>query len=162
MIDEFRSVTLSQAAHQLGVDPFEVVRLAQAIATVPDDLRFSAALIAQLRADGGITTPWNERSLPEDTNPIRAAVRGALTLLAEGGFVGANTTRLDNLSRGLTNDQQDAVTEACVVLAEEEALAITATAAGQQVSIVVGQEGIVARIADGSSSPESLSLLWAE
>lgn len=52
MLDDLRPKTLSEVAKQLGVDPFEVVRLLVVTRTVPERWAFSSDQIDRLRAAG--------------------------------------------------------------------------------------------------------------
>lgn len=160
MIDEFRPLGLSDAARRVGVDPFELVRLAVVFDEPLARLRLGADAIARLRAQAGIEELWADRALPEDSNPVRAAVRGAAQLLLDRGWVGQSATRLDNLGRGLPPIQQDAIEEAATILAEEGVLLLVASPRGVQVSVAPGAEATLRAIAAGTSAPESLAALW--
>ena len=162
MIDEFRSSTLVQAARKLGVNPFELVRLSVALDEPSADLRFTADSVERLREKAGIESLWQSNSLPSASNPIEAAVRGAMQLLLDKNMVGTNTMRLDNLSRGLTTPQQEAIDEATALLAEGGSVLLMSAPAGLQVSIAPGREGAVRSLADGSQVPPAVRALWTE
>lgn len=49
MLDEFRPLTLSDVAKQLGTDPFEVVRLLVQAKAMPDNMQFKAEHVDKLR-----------------------------------------------------------------------------------------------------------------
>lgn len=160
MIDEFRPKKLSDAARDLGIDPFELVRLSVAFDTLPENLRFGTDLLELIGQQAGVEVWWAEERLPADDNPARAAVRGALGALLRRGYVGAKTTRLDNLSRGLDPVQADAIAEAVAVLSEGGQVLVVAAAKGTQVSAAPGQEAALSRIADGSGIPDALAAIW--
>ena len=162
MMDEFRAAKLVDAAKTLGVNPFELVRLSVALGEPTEDLRFSADALDSIRQKAGIRSFWQDRTLPARSNPIESAVRGACGLLLDLGFVGNTTTRVDNLTRGLSDDQADAVDEAAALLAEEGAVLLMTSSAGLQVSVAPGHEAKVRAIADGSSTPDDIASLWTE
>ena len=162
MIEEFRSSGLVAAAQKLGVNPFELIRLSVALEEPTADLRFASDALEKIGTKAGIRSLWSEHSLPQASSPIEAAIRGAAGLLLELGFVGNSTTRLDNLSRGLTGDQQEAVDEAAALLAEDGAFLLITSPAGLQVSVAPGHEGTVRALADGSSAPDAVRALWTE
>lgn len=49
MIDEFRQLSLADVAKQLGVDPFEVMRVLVQTGQVPPTLKFKADQVEKLR-----------------------------------------------------------------------------------------------------------------
>ena len=53
MLDDFRPLTLTEVARQLGSDPFEVVRLLVKFNQVPDTLQFKADQVEKLRQAAG-------------------------------------------------------------------------------------------------------------
>lgn len=162
MIEEFRSAKLVDAAKSLGVNPFELVRLSVALGEPTSDLRFSSDSLATIQDKAGIRRFWADRALPSTGNPIEASVRGACGLLLDLGFVGNTGTRLDNLSRGLTDVQAEVIDEATALLAEEGAVLLMSSSAGLQVSVAPGFEGQIRAIADGSNTPATIASLWAE
>lgn len=162
MIDEFRAAKLVDAAKRLGVGPFELVRLSVALGESSSDLRFTSDSLAKIEDKAGIRRFWEDRALPSSGNPIEAAVRGACGLLLDLGFVGTTGTRLDNLSRGLTDTQAEAIDESTALLAEEGAVLLMTSAAGLQVSVAPGFEGKIRAIADGSETPSTIASLWTE
>lgn len=162
MIEEFRPSSLVDAAKEIGVNPFELVRLSVALDEPSEDLRFSAAAIAKLREKAGIRLFWAERELPDLGNPVESAVRGACGLLLDEGLVGDTTTRLDNLTRGLSPLQAEAIDEAIALLAEAGSIVLMTAPAGLQVAVVAGKEDSVRGVADGSNIPDELASLWAE
>lgn len=53
MMDDFRPLTLSDVARQLGLDPFEVVRLLVQAGALPDNMQFKAEHVDRLRQATG-------------------------------------------------------------------------------------------------------------
>lgn len=160
MIDELRPMSLSTAARLLGLDPLEVVRLQVVFEKDTTSLELTPEDIDDLRDAAGIESWWEQATLPNDDNPARAAVRGALHQLNFRVLVGEVTTRLDNLWRGLSSDQQVAIEQAVMVLLEEGVLLTSASERGVQVSIKPGAEDVVEGIATGRSEPEGLAAMW--
>lgn len=160
MLDDLRPVGLSDAARELGVDPFEVVRLMVATGMDAESLTLRSEDVAAIRKSAGIEWWWSDTMLPEDENLLRAAVRGALDGLLSRGLIGATTTRLDNLWRGLEVMQQVAIEQAVMVLLEEGKLTTVASPHGVQVSIAPGAEDALREIAAGTAEHAGLSAVW--
>ncbi len=161
MLSDLRPMSLTDAARTLGVDPFEVVRLMVASRTPMDTLTLDPDQADALRESAGIECWWEESTLPDDANPLRAAVRGALHQLVSRRLIGEVTTRLDNLWRGLTLDQQVAIEQAVMVLLEEQKLLTAASPRGVQVSITPGSEGELEQVATGQTEHAGLGAVWA-
>jgi hypothetical protein len=98
MLDELRPHSLTATAAGLGLDPFEVVRLAVATNLSLADLRFDAAARESLRSFAGVETLWPAGAPGAGAG---ALARGALEILVSRGFIGERGTRRDNLLRGL-------------------------------------------------------------
>jgi len=160
VLDELRPLGLSDAARALGVDPFEVVRLTVAFGPKSGPLTLSLDQVAELRDHAGIEDWWTDASLPDDGNRLRAAIRGAIHQLISRRLVGEQTTRLDNLWRGLAVDQQVGVEQAVMVLLEEEKLLTAASPRGVQVSIAPGAETLLDKIASGAAEHAGLAAVW--
>ena len=122
MLDSLRPKSIRDAALEAGIDPFELVRLLVAQKVELDALHLSQTQLDEVIDNSGIETWWDSRRLPSDENSLRAAIRGALGQLVERELVGARTTRLDNLWRGLVIDQQVAIEQAIVMLMETGAV----------------------------------------
>ena len=162
MLADLRPLNLSDAAHALGVDPFEVVRLLVASRTLDGGapLQLTRDRVDDLRSTAGIEHWWQESGAPAGDNPLRAAVQGALQQLVSRDLVGDRSTRLDNLWRGLGYEQQVAVEQAVMVLLEEGKLTTAASARGVQVSIAPGAEAELAQIAKGRADHAGLAAVW--
>jgi len=162
MLSEFQPLGLSDAARQLGVDPFEVVRLAVAAGKGLDKpMQFDADLVDELRQLGQIDDPWWDAvDLPEDPNPLRQRVRAALQLLIDKGVQGDTTTRMDNIWRGLPFDDQSLLQQAVMVLAEEAALRVVGSPVGLMVSIEPSAADTVKALAAGTSESAGLQSLY--
>lgn len=163
MLEELRPLGVSDAAKRLGIDVFEVVRLLVASGTTPEHLQLSPDHVERLRVFGGIEAPWwGEAELPEDEHPLRQRVRAAVQLLIDRGFVGDTTTRMDNVWRGLPDDDQAFLQTALTVIGEEGLLAVVATPVGVQVAIAPDRLDTARAIADGSHDTPGLTALYQE
>lgn len=163
MLDELRPLGLGAAARSLGVDLFEVVRLLVASDSPLDTLRLTPEQVEQLRAFGGIEPPWwPDVELPEDEHPLRQRVRAAVQQLIDRGHVGARSTRMDNVWRGLPVDDQAFLQTALTVLGEEGVLAISATPTGVQLAVAEDRLDLARAIADGRQDTPGLAALYQE
>lgn len=154
------TLTVSDAATELGVEPFEVIRLLVASDAPLNALRVDHETLEKIRQLGAIERWWDGESPPEDDNPKRAWTRAALHRLLTAGFVGEHMTRMDNLWRGLALGDQDLVREATNLLVESGALLSKMTRSGVQVAISPDAQHLVAEIVSGTQIPEALSALW--
>lgn len=161
MLDDLRPLSLSDAARDLGVDPFEVVRLMVASEIAFDSLTLTRDDVAQVRRNAAIERWWADSTLPVDENRLRAAVRGALHQLLSRGLIGEATTRLDNLWRGLELEQQMAIEQAVMVLLEEEKLLTAASPRGVQVSVSPPAADALEKIANGEVPHDGINAVCA-
>ena len=67
MLDEFRQLGLSDAARELGVDPFEVVRLIVAFGPEDAPLTMKLDQVSALRVKAGIEDWWTDATLPDES-----------------------------------------------------------------------------------------------
>jgi hypothetical protein len=161
MLDDLRPKGLSDAAHALGIDPFELIRIAVGSDVDLGTLTFDDAALVTLTDAGGIEVSWwADAELPKDHNSQRQRVRAALSQLLERGHVGGQGTRMDNVWRGLPRDDQELVREALTGLAEEGLLALNASTSGTRVSVVSSAKDRVRAIAEGSADTSALSALY--
>lgn len=163
MLEELRPLGVSDAARRLGVDLFEVVRLLVASGDVPEHLELTPERVEELRTLGGIDAPWWPAfELPEDEHPLRQRVRGALQLLLDRGHVGDSLTRMDNVWRGLPDDDQAFLQAALTSLGEDGLLAVVATPVGVKVAIPSEHVEVVRQIAAGHHDTPGLTSLYQE
>jgi hypothetical protein len=162
MLDEFRTVGLTDAARRLGCDPFEVVHLLVASGRVAADFRLDHATIEKLRQVGGIEPSWWAGvSLPADPSPNRARVRAAVQLLQMRGHTGESRTRLDNTWRGLSSEDQELVRTALDALAEDGLVELVPTQVGLMVSIPTKALDQVQQFVAGRNTPAALQAALA-
>ena len=160
MIESLLPTTLTGAARRLGVEPLEVVRLMVVSDSVSPGFKVSEEELGRLAALGRMEWGWWDGfALPDDPQPLRQRVRGALQLLISRGATGP--IRMDNLWRGLPPDDQRLIEDALNVLADEELLVIQNAVPGVQVHISSGKTDVIQGIADGTVESPGLTDLYA-
>jgi hypothetical protein len=160
-MDDLRVLGLCETAERLGVEPFEVVRLAVLSGDVPAALRFSEDDLGRLTDVAGLAWWWDAGATrPEDANPKRALLRAFAAQLLERGCVGARTTRIDNLWRGLRGDELELVRQATSLLLREGLLRAKPSAEGMQVSVVSHGVASLDAFVNGEGGPSSIMGLW--
>lgn len=161
MIPEFEPVSLGRAAHQLGVEPFEIVRLVAAQAAPTGRLEFTPSQLDALRAFAGIEAWWADGAVfPSDTIPLRGVLRGVLARLLEKKVTGDNRTRQDNLWRGLPGKQRRFIEDAVDLLVEHGLASVRADVTGVMLSLRPEATERVQAIVDGKDVPEEFTRLW--
>ena len=154
-LDLFEKLRVSQIAGALDLHPFEVARLMGQAGEIPRTLQFEEADIDRVRELAGVETWWsNGGATVDDEIPGRALVRSAAQMLLERDVVDDNTTRADNLFRGLV------VRRAVNHLIREEVLRSIPTSQGLHLRVDKDKVAVLKSIADGSGIPESLQELW--
>lgn len=165
MLDALLPANLGVTARGLGLHPFEVVRLAVLADKVPEDAwLFDEDDLSALREFGGIEDDWWEgAALPDDSHSRRRRLRGMLARMIERDLVGDNPTRLDNLWRGLSDEEAVFVERGAMQLASAGILTIAPSPAGRVVSIVPARLSEAETIARQARTPPTLkALLGAE
>jgi hypothetical protein len=82
-------------------------------------------------------------------------------MLLDREIVGGNTTRADNLFRGLDPADQFVVRRAVNHLIREEVLKSIPTSQGLHLQVDADKVKVLQGIADGSKIPSSLEELWS-
>ncbi len=160
MLDELQPLSLTAAAHRLGIDPFEVMRLLVAADAVPQGpFALLPELIPRLRELGRIEDSWWEGAAPPDGEgpPGVARIRAALGQHVERDHTLGKPTRLDNVWRGLSPEDQQWIHQGFLALSEENLLRIEVTPIGQLVFVPDEAMEQVQAIAGGSEIPDSLT-----
>jgi hypothetical protein len=161
-LDLFEKIRVSQIASSLDLHPFEVARLLGQVGGMPHTLAFEEADIERVRELAGVETWWgNNVSFIEDGIPGRGLVRNAAQMLLDREVVGDNTTRADNLFRGLDPADQFVVRRAVNHLIRDEVLTSIPTSQGLHLRVDTAKVSILQGIADGSDIPSSLEELWS-
>lgn len=160
MLEELRSRTLTEAAVDLQIAPFEVMRLLVATDATPERLRLPSVLVEDLREFAGIERWWtDDAAMPDDPNPRRRRVRAALGLLLSRGYIGERTTRIDNLWRGLSAAEQLVLEQAVELLVSAGHLTTSPSAAGAQIAVDRRSVKHIEGIATGSVSSPAIDAL---
>ena len=161
-LDLFEKIRVSQIASSLDLHPFEVARLLGQVGGLPRTLAFEEADIDRVRELAGVETWWGSNAPKiEDDVPGRALVRIAAQMLLDREVVGEQTTRADNLFRGLEPADQFVVRRAVNHLIREEVIKSIPTSQGLHLQVDEDQVGVLRGIADGSKIPSSLEKLWS-
>lgn len=163
MLDELKPHDLHATARALQVHPFEVLRL-QVVSGAPlERLAFDDDALSTLREYGGLETWWEgSDGLPEDDNQRRSVVRGMLDAMVQRECIGGQTTRLDNLWRGLPAEHTEAAEQALMVLHELGMVTSVATPAGMQVAIHPDAVSTVKDVVARGNAPDALAAVWSE
>jgi hypothetical protein len=161
MLDDLRPQSLPEAALGLGIDPFELVRLAVGAGVSLERLGFAPEDSAKIAAFAGIDSAWWEgASLPADDRPRRARVRALLARMVERKLVGDSSTRLDNLWRGLDPNDRALVEQAVRGMLQEGVLRTFIAPRGHQVSIAPQALGAVQQFVGNGAGFATLQGLW--
>lgn len=154
-------IGLNEVSRRLGVDPFETVRLL--VATGHDlsgPMAFSEAIVETLQEQGGVHASWwDPAALPTGDGRSVALVHQALKALLDKGYIGDKTTRMDNVWRGLSFEDQSLLQQALTVLTEEGLVRCVGTPVGLQVAVDAFKEAAVKGIASGKKQSAGLDAL---
>ncbi len=160
-IKSFQKLSLSQVAAQLSIHPFDLIRVLVAKQALPPDFRFSPHDIVTLRSLTGIEIWWTpDTQRPQDDIPERSLLRCLCSQLVARGVIGSNTTRLDNLLRGLDIGEQATLRALIRALMATGLLTSKNTPSGLRVSVVEGREYALTHIAEGGSVPTEAAAVW--
>lgn len=161
-LSKFRKLTLTDLAVALDVHPFDLIRTLVSLDQLPSDHRFEAADVEHIRKSAGLElwwTPLTRKTMTPDA-PAQGLLQDLCHQLVERGVVGEAGTRLDNLLRGLSEDERPLVLQLVRGLVTSELVRSWSTAAGVQVSIIEGQEYVVADLSEGGTPPDAIAALW--
>ena len=159
MVGELQPVSLTDAARELGVGPFEVVRLLVAADEMPPGRpTLSRATLRRLRELAGLEASWwSSIDLPDDPDARVAMLRAALGALLARDLLDDAQTRLDNVTRGLDSTDQRWLTQALHQLADEGLLCVRVRPEGVGISVVSEAVGQVRAICEGGEAPPGLA-----
>lgn len=143
-LELFQRMSLQQVAKWLDVHPFEVVRLLALDGSLPADLTLDSRHVERVREVGGLEVWWESLPTPiRGEVPARALVRAALARLLANGCVEPAAVRLDNIFRGLDEDNQWILRRSVTALVAAGVLVTTAAASGLTVSVAASRESDV-------------------
>lgn len=102
--DLFQYFSLSEAAVQLDIHPFDIARyLSIQKGGMPVELRLSQQQIVQIAEGMGLQNWWSEPMVLEDDDSERLLVRELARRILEADW--SRPTRADNLNRGLSGQE---------------------------------------------------------
>ena len=158
-IQRFQRVGMADAARQLELHPFEVVRILVADGSLPSSLRLEPADLQRVRMCGGLETWWEAEPYMEGAETMsRALIRGLLRRMVERGCIEPSATRADNLFRGLAKDHQASLRRSVNALIKEGVLFSQMTATGLTVGVRVSHLDDARAFALSGTGP--LDRLW--
>jgi hypothetical protein len=161
MTSELRPAPLAEAARQLDIDPFELVRLMVAAGQRPQLLELTGIDLVRIAEFAGIERWWDEEGdAPEDANPKRARVRTAIGALLSRRFVGTRRTRRDNLWRGRPRHDREVIEEAVEALVEQGLLETEPHVRGIRISAAEDAVSKLERFVEGAEPIDALQQLW--
>jgi len=102
--DLFQYFSLSEAAVQLDIHPFDIARyLSIQKGGMPSELRLTQQQITQVAQGMGLQNWWAEPMKLVDENPKKLLCRELARRILEADWT--DPTRADNLNRGLSGEQ---------------------------------------------------------
>jgi hypothetical protein len=161
MLEELQPLNLHDVAGKLGVHPFEVVRLLVMRGVMGDDFCLSSSTVDGLRSFAQIEDWWTEGTLPEDENVRRAVVRGVLDAMLQRNLI-SETTRLDNLWRGLPADSGEVAEQAVGIMLELGLLVALGATSGTRVSIHPDAVETIKSVVSRGLAPPEVAQVWLD
>ena len=159
-IDQFERLRLEDIARELDLHPFEIARILGQQG-LPSVFEFSSDMTEEVRRLAGVEVWWTSRNgTVKDANRSRGMVRSLAKMLIEHDKKQQNSTRADNLFRGLDGADQLLIRRAVNQLIREGILRSIPTANGLHVRVDPVQQDTLAGIANGSEIPDSVESLW--
>lgn len=160
-IEKFQRLGIKDLAARLGLHPFDVVRILVAKGMLPPNLTFDEADVERIRQSGGIEHWWRgDHQVEEDSIRARGVLRSIARELIQRRIHDENTTRVDNLYRGLSPEDEHIARRAVNLLIQERFLRTVSTPLGNHVTIQHEQVQAMQRLAAGTDVPAGLASLW--
>lgn len=146
-----RGKTLAEVASQLDLAPLEVARILGHIGVLEPDLRVTDASLKRLSEAAGIQRWWTgvEPLPPSDPDRTQLLVRLLARKLLARDRVGPQTTRGDNLLRGLKTADQNRLRPVVNALIRAEVLTTRSSWRGVQISVAPGREEALRALGGG-------------
>lgn len=161
MLSDLLPKNLTGAARTLGVDPFEVVRLLVASDKSRGPYTFGPADVEALQLYGDIENWWPGIPVPDDTVAPRARIRAVVAEMLRRRLVGDRQTRLDNLWRGLPDEERQLLEDGVDALCDLGMLGTHASASGIRISMQEDAVPHLKPLASGERTPPELERLWS-
>jgi hypothetical protein len=160
--DLFQYFSLSEAAAQLDIHPFDIARyLSLQKGGLPVELRLTPQMISQVAEGMGLQNWWSEPMTIEDENPKKLLIRELSKRILEADW--SNATRADNLNRGLAGQEYAFVRRVINAFIKCQLLTPNSTLTG--LSIQKGAhpnwDRVLSTMVDGSSFPEEITILFS-
>ena len=160
-IDKFQKLRIVDIARWLGIHPFDVVRILTVNDAFKLSLRFEKHDLEKVRVLGNIDTWWEkEHHIEEDTIRARGVLRSIVREMVRRRLVGENTTRADNIYRGLGAEDEAIARRALNLMIQEHLIRSVSTPMGNHISIVPEQFKVMEDLANGRVMPAGLAALW--
>lgn len=161
MLDQSAPRNIVDVARALQVSPFEVIRLVVVSGSELPELQLTHEQVTRITAMGGIEHWWSdERPIGDDDNPSRRLLRSAMQLLLDRELLGGHTARVDNLWRGLEEDEAETLRQGLAIWLQEGWAILSSSPQGAQVSIAEDQVDTVRAFAGSGAAPGVLSAIW--
>ena len=143
--------TLAEAAERLGLHPLEVARLLGHGGTLRSDLRIEETEIETLARTAGVEHWWTGAELLplQDPERTKALTRLLARKLLRRDRVGPQTTRADNLLRGLKTADANRLRPVINALIRNRVLLTGSSSRGVQISVEPGREWVVRALGGG-------------
>jgi len=160
MFDELKPKSVHAFANELGADPAEIIRLKVFSESDLTHLELMAVEVERIRQFSGIEALCER--IPPTEHPLTGHrwVAPLLSIMLSERRFGENTVRMDNLWRGLPDDDQSIVKNVVHVLVDEGLLVTYGALQGLQVSIHPEAVDAIQALVDGETIPDSLAFLW--
>ncbi|MFT4979357.1 MAG: hypothetical protein ACI8S6_005267 [Myxococcota bacterium] len=163
-LESFRKLSLADVARELGLRPFDIARiLGQHEPGMPAELQFDADIVARIREFAGVEIWWRPDAPldADDANRSRAMVRTLAAKLLAHQERGPDSTRADNLFRGLEGADQLLIRRAVNQMIREGLLQSVSTVSGLHVVVDEVQVDTLQAIASGAQIPDNIAALWS-
>ena len=156
-LNNLQRLGVAHAAAALQIHPFELVRALVNLERLPTDLRFAESHLDTLRDAIGLQVWFPEGRISEPTP--KGLLKDIAHQLVSRGVVGESGTRLDNCTRGLSEEEDELALHLLRGLVSEGVLKSWTSQLGVQVAIEEGKEYLVADLAEGGEPPGAVSAL---
>lgn len=156
-LNSLQRMGVAQAATALQIHPFELVRALVNLERLPTDLRFTAPQIDTLRDAIGLEVWFPEGRISEPTP--KGLLKDIAHQMVTRGVIGESGTRLDNCTRGLSEEEDELALHLLRGLISEGVLQSWTSELGLQIAIEEGKEYLVADLAEGGEPPGAVSAL---
>ncbi len=156
-LNNLQPMGVAQASAKLQIHPFELVRALVNLKRLPIDLRFSETQLDPLREAIRLQV-WFPAGRINGPTPQGLLMDIAHQLVSRG-IVGQSGTRLDNCTRGLSEEEGELALRLLRELVSQGVLRSWNSELGVQVAIREGKEYVAADLAEGGEPPGPVNAL---